>query len=118
MALQPREWLFPGECLAGQSFVRLDIFGSRLCHDILGQSWRRARLVPAGGLEPVADELLVERRLRTAGPIRIDRPVPRAVGREHLVNQQQLAGFGVKPPFKLRVGQDQTTAEAWSAAIR
>ena len=62
----PREWLPPGECLAGQFFVRLDIFGARLCHDILGQSRWGARFVPAGGLEPVADELLVERRLRAA----------------------------------------------------
>src|SRR5580698_9763106 len=69
------EWLFPRKRLAGQYLKRLDILASRLLDDIFGQPRRHARLVPACGLEPVADELLVKRRLRAAWPIRLDRPV-------------------------------------------
>ena len=42
-------------------------------------------------LEPVADELLVERRLRPARRVAVGRPEARGVRREHLVDQDQLA---------------------------
>ena len=80
-------------------------------HDLLGQLRGRAGLVPARGLEPVADELLVERRLRAAGMILVAGPVARAVRREHLVDQQELAGPVVEPPLELGVGQDQPALE-------
>ena len=41
-------------------------FSRVLRHHVVGQGGRRARLVPAGRFEPVADELLVERGLRAA----------------------------------------------------
>src|SRR5438445_12645450 len=54
---------------------------------IVRQRRRRAGLVPRLSFEPVADELLVERRRRYARLVRVLRPVPRAVRRQHLVDE-------------------------------
>src|SRR3954471_19563276 len=98
-AYRPRS--FPREPLAGKVLERLDVPRSRAGNDGIGQRRRRARLVPARRLQPIPYKLLVKRRLRTAGPIAACRPVPRAIRSEHLVDQQELAGAVVKPPFEL-----------------
>src|SRR5258706_321983 len=53
------------------------------------------------GIEPVAQRLLVEAGLRLAFGIAVERPEARAVGRHHLVDQQDLARYG---PAKLELG--------------
>ena len=58
--------------------------------------------------EPVADELLVERRLAAARLVLVGRPEPRAVGRQHFVDQNQLAVDLAE--LELRVGDDDAAA--------
>ena len=62
---------FQGNGWPVRSLVGLDVLLAGPGHHVVGQARRRARLVPAGRLEPVADELLVERRLRAAGLVRV-----------------------------------------------
>ncbi len=68
--------LLPPKCHAGQPLVGFDIFVPGLGHDVVGQLGRRTVLVPVGRFQPVAHELLVERRLGAAGMIRVGRPEP------------------------------------------
>src|SRR4051794_11403066 len=76
--------------LACQPLISFDIFRPRAFSDFGGQFRRGAVLVPAGSLQPVANELLVERRRTAAGLVLIRRPEPRAVRREHFVDQNDL----------------------------
>src|SRR5881397_960005 len=81
----------PVEPLAGDPFVGLPVgvFGPL---DHAGRQLRRRWLVvPPARIEPVPDELLVERWLGRAGRVAIGRPEARRVRREHLVHQDQLA---------------------------
>src|SRR5947209_18866092 len=99
---------FPWERWAGQGLIRMDILGPGLRHHVVGQARGRARLVPARGVEPVADILLVERGLGAAGLISVLRPVARAGGREGLVDQEELAGCWGQAERRLSVGEDVT----------
>src|SRR4051812_5689860 len=60
---------FPRERPAGHALIGFDVSRSCPRDHALGQLRRGARLVPAGGLEPVPHELLVEGLLRTAWPV-------------------------------------------------
>ena len=83
-----------------------------------GKGRGRAGLVPPRGVEPVADELLVERRLGAPRAVRIQGPVPRAVGGQQLVDQQQLPGLAIEAPLEFRVGQDQAPAPRVVGGLR
>src|SRR5262249_48894422 len=82
--------------LAGQSAIGIEIAPAGRFDDFGRQLGRRRVAVPAAGValdvEPVAQRLLVEAGLRIAGPVAVERPETRAVGRHHLVDQQDLAG--------------------------
>src|SRR5262249_25655689 len=73
--------------LSRQARVRLQVFvpGSR--HDFFGHIRRRAVLVPAGGFQPVADELLVIGRRALANTVLIQRPEARTVRGQNLVDE-------------------------------
>src|SRR5207245_2745640 len=82
-----------GEGLTTDSLVRLLISRRRLLDYLRGElGWGRL-MVPPGGVQPVPDELLVEGRLAVSLLVPIDRPEPGGIGREHLVDQDQLS-FG------------------------
>ena len=55
------------EVAPGEAAVRFDVFFTRAEDDIVGKRRHGRLLVPADLLEVVADELLVETRLRSAG---------------------------------------------------
>ena len=87
---------YAGERNRREALERLDILLARSVHDV-GRDLRAGiRLVPAGRLAVVADELLVEAVLRAAGLVRVARPEPRGVGRERLVAEHEVA-VGVEP---------------------
>ena len=60
-----------------KSLVGLQVFRARSPHDLIRQRRRRAVLVPASRFQPVADELLVERR-RIAADLVAGRPARNA----------------------------------------
>src|SRR5829696_2342062 len=95
--------------MAGEPAVRIEIALARRAYDGIGQRGRRRLAVPAPraplGVEPVAQRLLVEARLRAAGLVDIRRPEARAVGGEHLVGQHRAAGR-VAAELELGVGDD------------
>ena len=105
--------LLPRKPLAREPFVRFDVLFARANNHIVGQCRRRAVFVPGGRFQPVADELLVERRLALARTVLIGRPEARAVGREHFVDQDQLAVD--LAPFELCVGDDDPALAGNSA---
>src|SRR6266481_4323638 len=90
------------ELLPAQALVGFDVLGSCALHHLGGQRRRWAVLVPAALLQPVAHELLVERRLAAAGLVTVGGPEARAVRRQHFVNQNNLAA-GESAPFEFRV---------------
>src|SRR4029077_20645752 len=75
-----------------QALQRFTILAGGSFDDLARERRRRRRLVPGLSLQPVAHELLVEARRRCAGPIAVQRPEARGIGRQHLVHQPQLAG--------------------------
>src|SRR5262245_23429177 len=88
-----------------QPLIRLQVLLARLIHHLYREGRRGTVLVPAGGLQPVAHELLVERRWIAAGAVLVGRPEARAVWSQHLVYQDQLAAGG-GAPLELGVGDD------------
>ena len=78
----------------GQAAERLEVLLARPCHDVVGQRRHRRLLVPADPLEVVADELLVEARLRAARRVAVARPEARRVGRQRLVDQDDATRPG------------------------
>ena len=65
------EYRVGGTCvIRGCVPKKLLVYASRFADDFIGQVGRWACLVPTGSFQPIADELLVERRLRAARPIR------------------------------------------------
>src|SRR6478752_1567779 len=76
---------------AGEALEHLEIACRGGAHDLVRQRRRRSLAVPATGapltVEIIAQRLLVEARLRTAGRILLGRPEARAVRREHLVDE-------------------------------
>src|SRR5512140_645467 len=99
-----RNWLMtrPGSCDdvlpevaieagIGDPLERLDVARPRAGDDVGWELRPRRRLVPRLALQPVADELLVVARLRAARRVRRGIPEPRRVGRQDLVDEDQLA---------------------------
>jgi hypothetical protein len=102
--------------LACYPFKRLNILRPCVGDDFGWQFRRRAVLIPAAGGEPVADELFVERRLAAAGLVLIGRPEPRAVGRQHFVDEDQLVVDQAE--LELGVGNDDALARRELGAAR
>src|SRR5258706_14300283 len=80
-----------GELLPGQAFERFLILLARPRDDIVRQLRRRRLFLPRLGFEPVAHELLVERRRVRADLVFIRPPEARRIGRQGFVHQIQLA---------------------------
>ena len=66
--------LLVGERCAGQTPERLEIALGGGRDDVVGKRGAGRFLVPAGGLEPVTERLLVEGRLVAAGLVLLERP--------------------------------------------
>src|SRR5690606_19067073 len=94
---------------AREAVVRLEVALTGSLDDIVGKRRRRgiAVAVPARcrGRQPVADELLVEARLRVAGLPFVRRPEAGGIRREHLVADEDLA-LGGAAELELRVRED------------
>ena len=96
----------------GEKSVGLFILGDGLVDDILGKL-----VVAVGiGLEPVADELLVEGRLTVAGLVTFGGPETAAVGSQHLVAQNDIALF-VEAELELGVGDDDAAGPCVLSAL-
>ncbi len=74
----------------GQQFERLAIIIAGARNDLRRQVRRRGFLVPVHGFQIVAHKLLVEARRADAGPVR-PRPEARRIGRQGLIDKQQIA---------------------------
>src|SRR6516225_10857234 len=77
--------------LPAQALVGLNVLRARSLHDVDGQRRRRTVLVPSALLQPVAHELLVVGGLAAAGLVAVGGPEARAVGRQHFVDQDDVA---------------------------
>src|SRR5207302_1336838 len=93
------------EVFPRQLLIRLHILRACLLDDLTRQRWRRAVLVPSGRLQPIAYELLVERRRVLARLIRLLRPKARAIGRQYFVDQNQRTVRQLAP-LELRIRED------------
>src|SRR5205085_3360941 len=89
------------ERLAADPFVRVSILLGRRLDHVVGKRRRWRLVVPAARVQPVADVLLVERRLGPARRVALGRPEPRRVGGPHLVDQGELLGLAVEPELEL-----------------
>ena len=78
------------EARSGDPLECLDIAPPRAGDDVGGQLGPGSRLVPQLGLQPVADELLVEARLGATGLIGRRVPEARRIRRHDLVDQDQF----------------------------
>jgi len=84
---------------------RVEIFGAGLLHDFLRQFRAGRGLVPGGeGLEIVAQVLLVEAGLGSAGLVGVGGPEAGAVGGEDFIGEQEAAGPGFAAKFEFGVG--------------
>src|SRR6185369_15967037 len=99
----------PSEFAFGEFFVGFDVFGAGAGDDVGGEGGGWAAFVPAGGFQPVADELFVERRLAVARFVLVGGPEAGAVGGEDFVDEQHFAA-GVAE-LELRVGDDDPPCE-------
>lgn len=100
------------EILARDHLVGFYVFGNRLVDDILRQLVVAIRVC----LEPVADELLVVRRLRLTCLITFERPEARAVRRQDLVAKDDLAIL-IEAELELRVGDDDAARKSVRSAL-
>src|SRR5476651_2631597 len=109
-----------GEVETRQPAIGFEIALAGGVHDFRRQLRRRSIAVPSPGvaldIEPVAQRLLVEAGLRLAWRISIERPEARAVGRHHLVDQQDLAVLGA-PELELGVGDDDAVGQRNVTAV-
>ena len=86
-------------------------------HDVLGERRPGRRLVPGLGLQPVADELLVEGGLRPPRLVAVGGPVAGGVGGQHLVDEQQLSGIHGVAEFEFGVGQEEVLGGGVPGAV-
>src|SRR6185503_11085969 len=89
---------------AGQARENVDVAPAGPLDDLVGEAGRRRVLVPAEGLEVVADVLLVEGRLGAPLAVGLLRPEAGGVRRHDLIGQHQAVP--VAPELELRVGDD------------
>src|SRR5215469_15632849 len=73
-----------------KALIGFPVFVPRASHYVRGQCGRGRLLVPADALEVVADELLIEGRLRLAGRIEVRGPEARRIGSESFVDPDEL----------------------------
>src|SRR5206468_897365 len=99
-----------GERAARDAFERLDVAAPGSLDDLRWQVRSGRPLVPARRLEPVADVLLVEARLRATGRVRRRVPEARGVGRQELVDEEQVVGTRPRAELELRVSEDDPGA--------
>src|SRR5713226_2181514 len=100
---------------AGDTPIGLQITLAGGVHDAGWQWRRRGFAVPAAGaafrVEVIAQRLLVEARLRLAGPVGVGGPEPRTVGGHHLVDQDN-SSIAVPAEFEFCVGDDDALVAA------
>src|ERR1700704_3585414 len=94
--------------LADQALVCGEIPLTSLRHDIVGQARRLRFLVPAGTRQPVAHELFVVRIRRDAYLIAGRIPVSRAVGRQGLIDEDEVVAEQTELEFRIRQDQAAT----------
>src|SRR4051812_28846128 len=84
------------ELSSGDASKRIQVAGAGRQDDGRGQARRRGFPIPlaplAFAIEIVAQRLLVEAWLAAAWLVRVRRPETRAVGRQHLVDEQDASG--------------------------
>lgn len=91
---------------AGEQLVSFQILGNGLVDHVLRQI-----VVAVGvGLEPVANELLIEGRLAVARLVAFQRPEAGGIRGEHLVAQHHVAVL-IQTKLKLGVGNDDAAGE-------
>src|SRR5215217_2781978 len=90
--------------LSRQKLERFEVFVARVLHHVGGELGAGRFLVPGERLEPVAQVLLVEALLVAAFGVILGGPEARGVGREHLVDEDDLAVL--RAELELGVGQD------------
>ena len=102
--------------LPREPLIRLYVLLPRPPHNFLRQLAGRAVLVPGGGIEPLAEVLLVEGWLRVAGLGLIGGPTAAAIGSEDFIDWHQLvvaaASAGGLARFKLRVCNADSARES------
>ena len=92
---------------ARQSLQRFQVLFARALHDFLGQLGAGRGAVPGlDRLQVIAEELLVEARLRAAWAVIIGGPEARAVGRENFVREEDAPGDRLEAEFELRIRED------------
>ena len=107
---RPRVGEVVGELDPGQPLERLDVARARAVDDVGRELRAGVGLVPAERLAVVADELLVERRLRAAGLVLVGGPEAGRVRRERLVGEDEPP-VAVDAELELRVGEDDPALE-------
>jgi hypothetical protein len=90
--------------VAGDALIGFPILVPRPGDHVGGQRGRGRLLVPTDALEVVADELLIERRLRLAGRVEVRGPEPRRIGSKGLVDPNQFVADEAE--FEFCVGDD------------
>src|SRR5687768_8923291 len=78
------------ELAPGQQAEGFDVLLAGLLDHVIGQRRHRRLLVPLDVFEIVAHELFVEAGDAVAGRVRGPRPEARRIGREHLVDENDL----------------------------
>src|SRR4051794_5014168 len=110
----------PGERLASKDLVRVDVLVASARHDVGWEGRGRTRFVPTRGFEPVADVLLVERRLRMPRRVSLGRPVARAVRGQDFIDESErtaTARTGDPTDLELRIRQDQATVFSVTTSV-
>src|ERR1700726_1732551 len=92
------------EYVAGNALICFPVFVPRSSDNFRRKSGPWGLLVPTDALEIIADILLVEGRLGIARRVLIARPEARRIGREGLINPNELVAD--QPQFKFCVGND------------
>src|SRR6476620_6750782 len=108
LRLRPSSFQFA----ARQTSKRFQIFFTRFHGDVVRQRRHRWLFFPADSLEIVADVLLVEAWLWSAGRIAAARPEARRVWRERFIDEHdailRLARSGNETELEFRVGNDDS----------
>src|SRR5512132_2354460 len=81
-----------GQGPTGQQPEGLQVLVSRAQHDLVGERRDGRLLVPVDLLEVIADELLVEARLRLPRHVLRPGPEARRIRRQRLVDQDEVLG--------------------------